>query len=116
VELFGGKGNDRLLGSRFNDVLSGCDGDDDLFGGKGNDMIIGGMGKDELHSRFGDDMLIGGALTVEQDVAKLQSMLSAFNVSPSCVIDDHAKDQLFGTPGADKLFCGPEDKIVKLRR
>jgi Ca2+-binding RTX toxin-like protein len=52
VVLFGGAGNDRLYGSRFDDVL---------FDGPGTDWLFGLAGNDELHARDGGlDWVIGG--------------------------------------------------------
>src|SRR4051812_27099274 len=40
--LIGGSGNDELFGGAGNDILEGKGGDDLLFGGAGNDTLIGG--------------------------------------------------------------------------
>ena len=52
VVLFGGSGNDRLYGSRFNDAL---------FDGPGSDFVFGLEGHDEFDSRDGElDWIMGG--------------------------------------------------------
>jgi Ca2+-binding RTX toxin-like protein len=52
VVLFGGAGNDRLYGSRFNDVI---------YDGPGSDFVFGLAGNDEFHSRDGEpDWIMGG--------------------------------------------------------
>ncbi|MBK1841301.1 hypothetical protein JHL17_28240 [Azospirillum sp. YIM B02556] len=49
--LFGGSGNDTLIGG---------DGDDAFYGEAGNDLMIGGDGDDTFHGGAGSDSLIGG--------------------------------------------------------
>ena len=52
VVLFGGAGNDRLYGSRYDDLL---------FDGPGSDWLFGLGGNDELHARDGGlDWVMGG--------------------------------------------------------
>jgi uncharacterized delta-60 repeat protein len=136
AELFGGKGNDKLFGSRFNDILVGGEGNDHLFGCKGNDLIVGGMGKDDLHSRRGNDLLIAGGLTFEDDPASLRSILATWTrtdvslkqrvaslmlsgegakVDKSTLVDDGARDRLHGTACADWLIPGAGDKVKKIK-
>lgn len=52
---------ERVLGSRFNDILTGDAGANDLRGGDGNDTLNGGAGSDELRGGAGADTLNGGA-------------------------------------------------------
>ena len=139
VVLFGGSGNDRLSGSRFNDILIGGDGNDDLYGSNGNDVIVGGAGKDNLHSVLGNDLLVGGGLTFQNDVAAMTSILGewtrtdrsfaarvsdlqhggGFNgankIDATSLVADSARDTLHGTPGADWLVSGTEDKVDVLK-
>jgi Ca2+-binding RTX toxin-like protein len=62
-----GLGRDRLIGveaiigSAFDDVLTGSGGANRLYGGIGNDRLAGGAGDDLLAGGAGDDVLIGGA-------------------------------------------------------
>jgi Ca2+-binding RTX toxin-like protein len=56
----GGKGNDTITGTKFNDDLRGGAGHDKLYGGDGDDTLRGGAGNDLLHGGDGDDVLIGG--------------------------------------------------------
>ena len=53
--LWGLAGNDELDGGRRNDKLFGGDGDDDLDGGDGNDELEGGYGADMLTGGDGND-------------------------------------------------------------
>lgn len=65
--LFGGRGNDYLIGdyspgldATGDDFLFGGRGDDFLSGMAGNDRLSGGAGADHLKGGEGDDILIGG--------------------------------------------------------
>lgn len=49
-----------VRGSRWNDVLTGGDGDDNLDGREGDDLLSGGAGNDTLGGRPGNDTAYGG--------------------------------------------------------
>ncbi|MCP4384774.1 MAG: calcium-binding protein [Hyphomicrobiales bacterium] len=55
------KGDDWIIGSRFNDKLAGYKGDDSIWGMKGKDKLFGDQGKDELDGGKGKDKSWGGA-------------------------------------------------------
>ena len=68
--MFGGIGNDEVLGEAGNDALDGGEGADTLnggldhdfvFGGDGADNMLGGSGNDFLSGDAGNDTLNGGA-------------------------------------------------------
>ncbi|MEM6758315.1 MAG: calcium-binding protein [Pseudomonadota bacterium] len=59
--MFGGIGNDRLLGLGGNDTINGAEGDDTVNGGLGNDQLLGGSGNDTVYGQDGDDLIIGEA-------------------------------------------------------
>lgn len=68
-QLFGGDGNDWLRGAAGHDTLDGGTGDDLLFGdagrdslvgGDGRDIFVGGVGPDVFNGGAGDDIMIGG--------------------------------------------------------
>ena len=59
--LTGNAGANLLNGGAGNDKLDGGAGDDVLIGGAGNDVLIGGAGNDSLSGGVGDDVLNGGA-------------------------------------------------------
>ncbi len=88
-KLYGGKGDDVLLGMGGNDRLHGGDGNDFLFGGSGNDYLDGGTGSDALFGGSGNDVLIyddadkivdGGTgvniLVATKDAPKLDELLN----------------------------------------
>ena len=50
-----GGGNDKIIGNKFKNILSGQNGNDRLYGGKNNDILIGGSGKDSCWGQGGRD-------------------------------------------------------------
>jgi Ca2+-binding RTX toxin-like protein len=67
ANLFGGSGDDTLIGGAAadflfgqagNDTLMGNGGLDSLFGGAGNDVLTGGAGNDEVFGQAGNDRMI----------------------------------------------------------
>lgn len=56
--LIGGSGADQLFGQDGNDTLLGKGGDDLLFGGNGNDVLTGGAGTDQAFGEAGNDQMI----------------------------------------------------------
>ena len=58
--LSGGRGNNKLWGLGGNDELNGDRGMDALFGGAGDDSLDGGDGNDTLNGGSGADELTGG--------------------------------------------------------
>lgn len=67
-KIFGGGGNDSIIGGGFldavfggngNDTLTGGAGSDRLSGGSGNDVIVGGVGLDRIAGEGGDDTMSG---------------------------------------------------------
>ena len=60
VGIFGGPGNDNLVGDAGNNTLFGLAGDDTLSGLAGNDLLSGGDGADQLLGGTGADTLQGG--------------------------------------------------------
>jgi Ca2+-binding RTX toxin-like protein len=59
ANLFGGGGNDTLVGGSGNDLLFGQAGNDTLLGKGGNDLLFGGDGNDTLTGGTGDDQVFG---------------------------------------------------------
>ena len=67
--LFGGRGDDTLIGGAAHDSMYGWEGDDvfrgrsrgdHLYGGPGHDRLFGGLGPDTLLAHQGPDVLLGG--------------------------------------------------------
>ncbi|MGE5471159.1 MAG: retention module-containing protein [Bacteroidota bacterium] len=59
--IIGSDFNDQLTGDSGNNVLSGGLGDDILTGGTGNDLLIGGVGNDTMSGGDGHDTFLFGA-------------------------------------------------------
>lgn len=57
--LFGGQGNDDLIGKSGNDYLDGGQDNDYLAGNTGNDYLRGGPGDDYMEANFGNNFLFG---------------------------------------------------------
>ena len=54
-------GIEKVVGSNFNDTITGDGGINTLFGEAGNDVIVGGAGGDFIFGNAGNDTLTGGA-------------------------------------------------------
>ncbi|MBS1870106.1 MAG: hypothetical protein JSS99_10605 [Actinobacteria bacterium] len=52
-DIFGGDGDDKLVGSRAANTIDGGAGDDTIDGGAGSDRIYGGAGNDTIDARDG---------------------------------------------------------------
>jgi Ca2+-binding RTX toxin-like protein len=69
----GGGGSDTLInihgviGSTFNDQITGDNGDDFLFGDSGNDTVTGGSGNDLISGGLGNNTINGGTGTNTAD-------------------------------------------------
>ena len=83
ADLFGGDGNDFLVGGGGNNVLVGGAGDDFLIGGRGRNLLIGGAGSDVLLGTGGDDILIGGSTAFDQNLAALDAVMAEWTSTDS---------------------------------
>ena len=59
ADMFGGTGNDTIVGGSGGDMLFGQSGNDTLQGRGGNDFLFGGAGNDTLTGGDGDDQVFG---------------------------------------------------------
>lgn len=59
--IWGGSGDDVLIGDLHTNHLTGDQGNDRLFGRQGADSLYGGSGADWIDGGEGDDLLVGGA-------------------------------------------------------
>jgi Ca2+-binding RTX toxin-like protein len=124
--IYGGAGDDILIGNSLNnlmfgyagnDVLSGGDGNDTLSGGDGANILIGGFGADSLTGGTGEDLLLGAWYLFEADNTALAALmidwtspgtvqdradsLLVSTLTPATVNDDGVKDTLKGSSGTD---------------
>jgi Ca2+-binding RTX toxin-like protein len=72
--LIGGSGGDWLYGQAGNDVLVGRDGNDFLSGGDNKDILIGGDGADQMYGGLENDVLIGGYTIHDTDTTALRAL------------------------------------------
>jgi cyclophilin family peptidyl-prolyl cis-trans isomerase len=127
--VFGGKGNDTLLGGPADDILVGGNGNDVILGNAGRDLLIGGNGADVLLGGPGQDILVADATALDEDLAGLlllrrewqrtdQSHGQRVNhllqgggrngsvlLSPANLLFDSAVDALAGTADRDLFFA-----------
>lgn len=120
--LFGGVGNDTLLGGSKSDGLAGGDGDDVLSGGADIDIIDGGNGNDYWTERANGDFTVNGTalasvatgsetpISIERIVLiggdganKLDASLSTL---PVVLIGGRGNDTLLGGTLADTISGG----------
>jgi Ca2+-binding RTX toxin-like protein len=111
---------DGVIGSAFDDTLSGFDGSSTLpgdtftnvlFGGGGNDLISGRGGNDSLYGDAGDDQIFGG---IGDDL--LEGGLGADSLhgdeGADTLLGGAGNDTLFGGAGADRLFGGDDRDLI----
>jgi Ca2+-binding RTX toxin-like protein len=135
--IYGGAGNDILMGGTGNNVLLGEEGDDVLRGTSGRNLLIGGLGADSLYGRPGDDILVGGSTVWDADETALLAVMAewtsaadyqtridhlrgttlgglngSYFLDATTVIDDLEVDVLSGSSGLDWFFTGVGDVIV----
>ncbi len=93
--LFGGAGNDRIIGTYNDDTIKGGWGHDDLNGDQGNDVIKGGGHGDLIHGGYGQDLIWGGrgadTLYGNDDVGE--------------------RDKIHGNAGHDTFYFGANDVV-----
>jgi Ca2+-binding RTX toxin-like protein len=109
-----------IVGSAFNDTLSGFDAEDTIFGGDGDDILTGNSGADTLHGDNGDDTLLGGAGNDSLDGDVGNDSLNGDSGNDSLLgrsgndsLDGGSlNDTLDGGDGNDTLFGNSEDDIL----
>lgn len=130
--LYGGSGNDILIGDKGNDTLYGDIGDDIIYGGKGSDTIngdegedilVGGEGSDEIVGGRDNDILIAGETTLsanaiknmvtsgtidlsEFETTKMENNTLSGGSGNDVLIGDIGNDEIYGETGNDIIFGG----------
>jgi hypothetical protein len=64
-------GDDRIVGTRNDDVLRGYAGDDKIVGGYGDDVLIADFGSDQLFAGPGNDVLVFGGSSSSWNSSKV---------------------------------------------
>jgi Ca2+-binding RTX toxin-like protein len=109
--LVGLDGNDGLSGGEGNDTLVGGAGTDWLDGGTGDDTLLGGDGEDYLYGRDGDDTLNGGAGEDRLDGGNGDDHLLG-GAGTDWLDGGAGNDTLNGGAGDDQLIGGPGSDIL----
>jgi len=104
-KIYGENDNDILVGNAGDDLLDGGSGDDVLRGGDGNDTLTGGAGIDTLRGHQGDDVLDGGTENDDLRAGAGDDTLLGGDGDDSLRAGD-GDDDLSGDAGRDKLFGG----------
>jgi Ca2+-binding RTX toxin-like protein len=94
--LYGGPGDDELIGSARADHLDGGPGNDIIYGHGGDDLLLGGPGDDFLAGSEGNDVIVGGPGS--------DSMLGGFGDDTLHADDGEADTQIHGGPGVDVAY------------
>ncbi len=92
--IFGGNGNDTIVGGSGDDQISGGNGADNLVGGLGNNILCGDNGNDVIAGSIGNDTLFGEA---GNDVL-------AGSLGDDLLIGGDGNDTLDGGVGNDRLY------------
>ncbi|MBL8074233.1 MAG: hypothetical protein JNL29_07670, partial [Nitrospira sp.] len=127
--LIGTNFNDTLTGNAANNVLSGLAGNDSVIGGGGNDQLTGGAGNDRLDGGTGTDtasystattgVSVGLNGTFPQDTggAGIDTLLNIENLIGSKFDDslfgNDANNELIGQAGHDKLHGNDGNDILR---
>jgi Ca2+-binding RTX toxin-like protein len=98
VSLFGGAGNDVLIGSVLGDLLDGQAGNDQLIGSEGDDDLRGDLGDDSIYGEGGSDALVAGSGNDLLSGAEGNDRLDG----------SQGKDRMHGGSGNDLLSGGSE--------
>jgi len=109
VDDFGGSGDDTVIGTVSDNMLSGGDGDDDLFGGNGDDTLIGGLGADDFDGGAGSDTVDYSSAT-EGVWADLQGLVAQMGEALGDTFVD--VENIIGSDFVDRLYGDAADNII----
>jgi hypothetical protein len=101
----GGEGDDRLNGSASSDSIYGDHGDDRIFGGEADDFLDGGDQVDRIYGGDGNDVISGGSSNDYLFGENGNDTLSGGNQND--ILDGGANvDRLYGNAGNDTMYGG----------
>lgn len=118
IYYIAGDGDDKVTATKYNDYLSGGNGDDLLNGVGGTDTIIGGLGNDTIYGGLDDDALYGGDGADILNGGKGSDIISGGAGNDTLYGGDllekydGAADTLYGGIGFNNFFVDPHDTIV----
>ncbi len=105
-------GNNYLIGSLFNDTISGRGGDDTLLGRDGDDILRGEDGNDSLNGGAGKDIVEGGRGNDTARGGKGDDLVSG-DQGDDIVFGDLNNDIVFGSEGNDTLYGGKGNDCLR---
>ena len=113
----GGSGTDtingveNLIGSHFNDVLTGTAGDNVIAGGSGHDILNGGAGRDTI-SFAGQDRGVSFSLAAQGRDQFLQAGSSVLATGFEDILGSANDDTLTGDANANTIKGGAGDDVL----
>ena len=110
-EVWGHKGDDKLIGGKLDDVLIGGKGSDYLWGDRGNDRLIGDTSDDKLYGSIGDDKLYAGEGNDFGSGGKDDDSLFG-GKGDDTLYGNSGNDALSGGSGNDDLHGGKGDDVL----
>ena len=100
-----------LAGREGNDIINGLIGNDILEGGEGNDSLSGNEGSDSLKGQAGDDTLIGGEGNDFLD-GDDRDLMSAAPSGMDALYGDLGDDTIHGGGGEDYIDGGDNNDLI----
>lgn len=109
--LYGGDGDDSMLGQFGTDTLYGDAGNDTLYGGDGDDSVFGGLGNDSLLGDAGNDTLSGddGSDTLDGGLGN-DSLMGGLGTDS--ILGDAGNDTINAGAGDDTVYGGAGDDSI----
>jgi Ca2+-binding RTX toxin-like protein len=109
--ILGDLGHDSIVGMDGNDTILGDGGNDTLTGNEGNDIILGGDGNDQIGGDAGNDILAGNAGddTIWGGAGDDQIGGGADN---DTLVGEAGNDTIWGEGGNDIINAGADNDIV----
>ena len=105
-------GNNYLIGSLFNDTISGRGGDDTILGRDGNDSLLGNDGNDSINGGPGNDTVLGGPGNDTLRGGKGDDLISG-DQGNDLAFGDQGNDTVFGSEGNDTLYGGKGNDCLR---
>ena len=115
--VYGGDGDDELLGGAGNEVFNGEEGDDSLLGGAGDDVLDGGRGDDSLDGGSGFDVVtfrsyhMGVSVNLAEGWARAPGSTDTI-AGVEAVSGSYYADQITGSGTADTLDGDLGDDVI----
>lgn len=127
---------ENLIGSTYNDTLTGDSAANQIFGGSGNDVMAGGAGADSLYGGTGNDLVdytdssagvtvslatgTGSGGDAAGDILSSIEMLTGSSFADVLTGDGNANtltggagnDSLYGGAGTDSLYGGDGNDLI----